>query len=376
MKPVILLIGVGHLGGALLELLARDDLPGRIVACDLPGSEGERRVNLARLGAASHVSPPEIEFHALDVTDIGALGSTLEQYTPDLIVSAVSRQTWWLVELLPPEPRARLSQARFGAWLPVHFTLTYELMKGLKACEYDGIVLTAPFPDVVNCVLGKLGLAPLCGVGTIDENVTKVRELAAARLAVPAREIDVRMVAHHALQSAVFAESRVRGEIPPYYLRVGHEGRDVTEEVGADDLLLSPCPLPGGPAWSWFTAGSTIGLLKGLFRESSRVIHVPAPGGLPGGYPVTFEGQEMAPVELDDLTREEAIAINERSHPFDGIEQIEENGTVVFTDTTAGILREELGYDCPQLAPGEAGERATELITRFRDYAARHGVTL
>jgi len=169
MKPVILLLGVGHLGSALLELLVRHDLPDRIIACDLPASEGERRVRLAHLGAASHLVPPPIEFHALDVTDPDALASTLEQFRPDLILSTVSMQTWWLPELLPPEPRSRLGQARFGGWLPIHFALTYELMKGLKACSYEGRVVTAPFPDVVNCILGRLGLAPLCGIGNIDE---------------------------------------------------------------------------------------------------------------------------------------------------------------------------------------------------------------
>ena len=149
-----------------------------------------------------------------------------------------------------------------------------------------------------------------------------------------------------------------------------------TEEAGAHDLLHAPCPLPDGPAWSFLTAGSSLRLVKALFGGTPRLLHAPAPGGLPGGYPVLVSSGKMDLAPIEGLTFEEALAINEASHPFDGIEEIAADGTATFTGTTAGIMREELGFDCPGLHPAEAEERGRELIRRFREYAVRHGVNL
>jgi hypothetical protein len=187
------------------------------------------------------------------------------------------------------------------------------------------VTLTAPFPDVVNCVLGRLDLAPTCGMGNISQFVPKVRLLAAERLGTPLDAVRVLMVAHHALGPAV-VRAQV-GNIPPYFLRIEHGGQDVTAAIGADQLLVAPYPRTSGPA-SHF------------------------------------------------LTLAEAIAINERSHPFDSIERIEADGTVVFCPAAADMLRVELGYDCDRLVPDESEERAKELMARFWAYAERHGVHL
>ncbi len=371
-----MLIGVGHLGGAVLDLLAADALFGRITACDLPASEAEKRCTLARLAALARGLEPRIEFVPLDLCLPEAVAELVHRLRPDLILSTAARQTWWLLDLLPPEPQEKLRRARFGAWLPINFTLSHHLMQALRESGWTGPVLTAPFPDVVNCMLGRIGLAPTAGIGNIEENVVKVRWLAAGKLGVPPSEVRVLMVAHHALQRAVFAGAPSGEELPPYYLRIEAAGADVTERVGAGELLLSPCALPGGPAWNIFTAGSVLALLHSVFGAGDRLRHVPAPGGLAGGYPVRVRRERLEPVPIPGLELEEAIALNESAHRFDGIERIEDDGTAVFTDSTAGIMREELGYDCPRLTVAEADVRAEELIARFREYAAGFGVTL
>ncbi len=376
MKPTILLIGVGHLGGAILDLLAADPLPGRIVACDLASSGAEDRCRLARLAALARGADPDLAFEPLDLRDHAAVVELIERIDPDLILSTASLQTWWLLDLLPVENRERLARARFGAWLPINFTLTFHLMQALAEADWQGLCLTAPFPDVVNCMLGRIGLAPAAGIGNIDENVTKVRWLAARELGSPLEEVRVLMVAHHALQKAVFTGSRFEGDVPPYYLRVEHDGRDVTREVAVDELLFSPCALPGGPAWNTFTAGSFLGLIRALFAGPGTLTHLPAPGGLAGGYPVSIGRGRIELHPIPDLPHEEAVRMNEDSHRFDGIERIEADGTAVFTDSTAGIMREELGYDCRRLRPEDTEARAGELMARFREYAAGLGVTL
>ncbi len=374
MKPILMLIGLGGLGSVILELLARERSLERIVVGSRNAARGTARCNLARLGAMAQGYTPSISFTPLDLNDKDAVAETVQREAPDIILSTATMQTWWLPDLLPPQQATVIKSAGFGVWLPVHLTLTRKLMEALHEADYAGITLTAPFPDVVNCVLGRLGLAPTCGVGNLDEIVPKVRLLAAERLGAPLDAVRVLLVAHHALEPAAFGEPM--DEIPPYFLRVEYGGQDVTEAIRADELLLAPYPLTPGPAIHFLTAGSAVRLIRALLFESGALLHAPGPNGLPGGYPVIVNRSGVQPASIAGLTLEEAIAINERSHRFDGIERIEADGTVVFCPEAADVLRLELGYDCDRLAPDEAEGRAQELIARFREYAGRYGVSL
>jgi hypothetical protein len=373
-KPTLMLIGLGSLGSAVLDLLAREERAGRLVVCDRDVARCTARCNLARLAGAAQGYAPWIEFVPLDLNDLDAVAETVRREAPDIILSTASMQTWWLPDLLPPEQAAALKRARFGVWLPIHLTLTLKLMQGLRCADYRGVTLTTPFPDVVNCVLGKLGLAPTCGVGNLDEIVPKVRLLAAERLGAPLSAVQALLVAHHALEAAAFGEPM--NEIPPYFLRISCDGKDVTEAVDARQLLLAPYALPAGPAWCFLTAGSTVRLIRTLLSDQDTLLHAPAPHGLPGGYPIIVRGRDIQPAPVEGLSLAEAIAINERSHRFGGIERIEEDGTVIFCLEDAEVLRRTLGYECDRLPPSEAEGRAKELIARFREYAARLGVDL
>lgn len=374
MQPKILLVGLGGLGSTILELLARQEWVGPIVVASRSAEKGTARCNLVRLGALAQGYAPDLSFVPLDLNDQEAVVRLVRQLSPDLVLHTATLQPWWLADLLPDEPRARLRQAGFGVWLPLHLPLTLRLMEALQAAGYGGVALSAPFPDVVNCVLGRLGLAPTCGVGNLAEIVPKVRHLAAGRLGVAPTEVRVWMVGHHALERYVFG--RPGEPRPPYFLRVERAGHDVTAEVQAEELLFSPYPLPSGPVTHFLTAGAAVRLVQALFAEEETLIHAPGPHGLPGGYPLLVGNGEVHLAPIPGLTPEEAIAINERSHPFDGIERVEPDGTVVFVPEAAAVLRRELGYDCSRLPPREAEERAKELMERFRCYARSFGVDL
>lgn len=370
----LLLIGPGSLGGTVLELLAREEGLGEIVVGGRDPTRGMARCNLARMGAIAQGRAPSVRFTPLDLRDHDQIIATVQKEAPDIIFSSASMQTWWLPGLLPPEAAGKLKQARFGAWVPIHLALTQRLMQALRDAGYRGVTLIAPFPDAVNCILGKQGMAPTCGVGNIDEIVPKVRLLAAQRLGSPLHTMRVVLVAHHALEGAVFEGATE--QVPPYFLRVYAGGKDVTAAVEADRLLLAPYPLPPGPLWSFLSAGSVVRLIRSLCSSGETALHAPGPCGLPGGYPILVRQGAIRLAPIEGLSHEEAIAINERSHRFDGIERIEADGTVVFCPGDAEVLRRTLGYDCPRLRPDEAEERAGELIARFREYAASLGVDL
>jgi hypothetical protein len=367
-----MLIGLGDLGGCVLEFLTRADWVGRIVVGSRSRERGVSRCNLARLGAIAQGFDPDIRFIPLDLNNREAVAESVLREAPDLILSTATMLTWWLPDQLPSEQAARVNGARFGVWLPVHLVPTLKLMQALRDAGFGGHTLAAPFPDVVNCVLHRIGLAPTCGVGNLDEVVPKVRVLAAQRLEASSAEVQVALVAHHALEP--FALWGEQGEAPPFFLKIEHQGRDVTDAVSGKELLFAPFPVPSGRVTHFLTAGSTVRLMQALLSDGTTSLHAPAPNGLPGGYPVLVDKDGVRAAPLDGLSRAEAIAINEQSHPFDGIEAIEPDGTVVFTEQGAGGLRETLGYECKRMPIGEAEDRANELVDRFREFAKQHGV--
>lgn len=372
--PRIMLVGLGDLGSAVLEFLAREPAIGPILVASRDAARGERRVNLARSGATAQGFTPSIRFLPLDLDQPRHLGALVTREQPDIILSTATRQTWWLADLLPPEQAAGLRRARFGVWLPLHLGLTLKLMRELRAADYRGITLTAPFPDLVNAVLDRIGLAPDCGVGNVEEIATKVRLMAAKNVQEPLADIRVTLVAHHALVSAAF-EGTER-PLPPYFLRVFCRDRDVTEDAGGEQLLRVPYALPPGPAINFLTAGCTVRLIRALGEAAETALHAPAPAGLAGGYPLLVSASGIRLAAIDGLTHEQAVAINEAGQRFDGIEEIEPDGTVVFCQQDAEVLRETLGYDAIRLKPQDADSHAEELIAKLREFARRAGVDL
>lgn len=372
MTPTLMLVGLGDLGAITLELLARETWLSRIVVASRDAERGVARCNLARLGAlAQGCSRPTIEFIPLDLHNIDATAATIQHVAPDLIYSTATLQTWWLPDLLPKPHADLIHRAGFGMWLPVHLTLTMKLMQAVHAANYSGLTLTAPFPDVVNHVLSRIDLAPTCGVGNLDEIVPKVRLLAAAALQAPIEAVWVWLVGHHALMNAAYGD----GERSPYFLRVEYGGQDVTDAIDAHRLLFEALPVTSGTPTHFLTAGSTVRLIRALLCDEGALLHAPAPNGLPGGYPIIASASGVKVAPLDGLTLDEAISINQRSHPFDGIERVEVDGSVTFNPESVAIFRKTLGYDCERLAPAEAEHHARELMACFREFAARYGVT-
>tara|TARA_B100000678_G_scaffold253126_1_gene229502 strand:- start:9 stop:1133 length:1125 start_codon:yes stop_codon:yes gene_type:complete len=371
LSPTILIAGLGDLGAVVLELLARERWPGRIIAGSRDLGRTQARVNLARLGAIAQGCRPVLESVHLDLDDEAQTADLIRRVSPDVILSTATRQSWLIPERLPNRPRMRLNAAGFGVWLPIHLDLSVKLMRALRESGVGTHTLIAPFPDVANLVLSRLGMQPTSGVGNIDEIVPKVATFAATRLGVSIDEIEVTLVAHHAFGIHAFEPSdRPR---PPHFLRVAHNGTDVTKEFDSEELLCRPYPLPPGPATHFLTAGSTLRLMCALTSRETR-LHAPGPEGLPGGYPILAGPSGVRVPVIPNLSRQEAIEINERSHPFDGIEMIEPDGTVVFRQEAVDIMDRELGYRCSRLDPADISNRAGELLRRFRLYAKRHGL--
>jgi hypothetical protein len=370
----VMLIGLGDLGGRTLELLALQEGISEIVVGSRDVQRGEQRCNLVRLGAMAQGRHIDIQFIHLDLDQRDRTAETIYNHSPRIILSTASMLTWWYPLRFPQEQRKQLDRAGFGAWIPVHLVLGMKLMQILKYIGFKGHSVIASYPDVVCPVLKSRGLAPSTGFGNVDEVIPKIRFLAGKKIGVQPQELRVTLVAHHALEKWVFGEGE--GSPPPYYLKVEHEGRDVTLECGAGELLLSPYPMIDGPEWHYLSASSAVCMVMGLLSRERIFMHAPGPQGLPGGYPVHVNQEGIELALPPDLPIEKAVEINHASHAFDGIQDIEPDGTIIFCQESVEIMRQTLGYECERLSPWEAEQRAQELIDRFQEFAARYGVDL
>jgi hypothetical protein len=129
-----------------------------------------------------------------------------------------------------------------------------------------------------------------------------------------------------------------------------------------------------GLAGQAVTASSATAMLLALANPFGQVVHAPGPLGLVGGYPVRISQAGLLVDLPAKLTLEQAVDINQRCQRYDGIETVEDDGTVRFTEASVGILKEVLGYELEAYPPQDCEDRAHELAAHFAYYARVNGV--
>ena len=123
-------------------------------------------------------------------------------------------------------------------------------------------------------------------------------------------------------------------------------------------MLFEPCPIPYQLDLNLVTASATCAVLRALAGDSSVATHTPAPNGLLGGYPVKVSAQGVTLDLAETWSQEEAEAVNRASLPWDGIAEIDCNGTVTFTEETAAALQALTGEPFATLSVEDARLKA------------------
>jgi hypothetical protein len=363
--PQVLVIGLGGLGSWVLEFLARTEGISYVVGADFHEEWGRSKVHTVASGAVLQGYYPDLEFVRIDLGNMDATAETIARLQPELILNCATLQTWWVrYQQLPPEKAKRLSDAGPGPWLPTHMALARKLMLAIRATGWQGFVINSGYADCSNMVLAKRGLAPTIGLGNTDLILPGIQILVAERLGVPLRNVSVYAVLHHYHYRCF---SRRPTGAPPYFLRVMVGDRDVTGHFDTNQLLYDAVQIQlHGEHLNPVVAASGVKNALALLHDTGLLTHSPGPQGLPGAYPVRL-GAAGADVFLPvGITLEEAVAINETAQRGDGIEQVESDGTVLYTESAVQVLKEVLDYDLAPLRFDECDERARELITLFQ----------
>jgi hypothetical protein len=356
----LLLIGLGALTGAVLDAVARDGRFAQIVLAGRNAEQGRAKVQAVRIGAALEGEFPKVEFVPLDFNAASA-PETLKRIAPDVAFAAPSLLARRHIRAADPKLRALPS----GIWLACHLA---PMMRLREAWEKSG--LSAPWvaasePDLVNAILHLTGIGPTAGSGGIATAVPRIRFLAAQQAKAPVQEVQVRLVA-----GASFAEClsghRGAGEggakegWPPFLLKVTWHGQDITLAV-RDKLKAKAAPFAEGDN-ARIAASATLDLLAALGDDRLHDLHVPAPNGLVGGYPVKINrrGAEVdlpAAWELD-----QALGINATALAFDGIAALDKDGAVTYTDRGIAAFQALLGERIERLSPPNAQSLAEKLV--------------
>jgi hypothetical protein len=171
----------------------------------------------------------------------------------------------------------------------------------------------------------------------------------------------VRVIGHH---NQVYPVMRAElPENPDERVRVflGEDGER------ADELAYVGHPYAAGVVYNRVTAVACVRVVEALLPDAGRTrISAPAPFGLPGGYPVAIEN---GTIELDlppgqDL--DEAAAWQASIGRNDGVDTIDADGTVRFTEAARAAVATVAPWLTEPFHPDEARERAG----RIRDLLA------
>ena len=363
-NETLVVIGLGDLGGRVVEALAR--LPvGRVVAAGRDAERARAVAGQAAIAAAVAHGAGDVVAAQADAGDVAATARLLRELDPAVVVAAASLHTWWRT---PPEVAA----LPYGAWLALQVPLVRDVVRARDEAGVAARVVALPFPDAVGPVLAPSGLAPDVGAGNVGELAAKLEVLAARRAGVARSEVSVRLVAHHATERYAFsAFGNLGGTVeapaggpPPIRAEVAVGGERVSAEYAAA-LFATPYPLLSGRATHAMTAAATAAVAEALVADAPQRVHAPAPAGRPGGYPLLVSRDGIALDLPDETTEDDAVAINAVAARWDGIASIGPDGRVTYTDVVADAAERTLGLRLEGFAPEEADALAAELGARI-----------
>ena len=350
-KPSLLILSLGELGTCMLEAAVRSGLFETIIVASRNGAKAAERANNAIIGAGIEgyfpkVFAEELDFNARD------FASKLRKIEPDYLFTAPSLLPWWKAE-------NSAIKLPFAGYTALHLSLMSVLRDQLVDANVNTFWIGASYPDVINAVLNRTGFGPDCGIGNVQEPIPKIQRHVAERTGCAPHDVQVQLVAQHAFEYYVLNVVEA-ATLPPYLLKATINGEDVS--ALAHEALCRPFPFPYDLHFNRVTASAGIQALRALTSDKPHHIHLPGIGDLIGGYPVTASRSGIQLNLPAEWSRSEAIATNEASLTWDGIEGVSSDGTIIYAEDTLAGLHNLLGSTPEMLNPQNAMAQATALL--------------
>ncbi|WP_339421094.1 hypothetical protein [Pseudomonas sp. RL_105y_Pfl1_103] len=367
-RKKLLVVGAGNLCLQILKILGPKNAFDFVVL----GRNEEATIRLCNLVALSCAQLGQfiaIKPVVADLTNIAKVAQLLREEAPDMLVNCASLQSWRVITGLPKLSFEKLDQAQFGPWLPMHLTLMHCLMRAVKASGITTKTINAAFPDAVNPILARIGLAPDIGVGNVANLVPAVRFSIARLLECAPADVQVQLYAQH-----YFSHYVPRGGLPPRAsYRLLYEVRDRPELAGpAAEAIFSTVKSElrrlGGVDGQFLTACSAVTVIEGLFSPTPVLVHAPGPLGLPGGYPLLLHEGRIEVQFSEACPKDEAVRINTICQGQDGIDEIHCDGSVSYNPQCMAVMQSMLGYSKNTMSIEQSAEFALELASKYLSF--------
>ncbi len=362
-QPTIMITGAGGLVGTMaMEYLVRNPHVKHLIATDVNKKRLENYAKSALLGSMLHGHSKRVSWELLDLTNVDQVSDFLRKSPPGIILNCTTMiSSFWYTDLI--NHAIKKSGKVFPGRMAGHTfakdgVLTYSIAKAIQQADVPTKFVNISFPDHTNYALGKIGLAPTTGAGTIDLTVEAIRYVVSQRKNVPPKNVLVRMVAHHGIRAAPVTSDLM-------WLSIHINGEDVSAEFDQVELVKSALPYSGGYNHG-STASSGVKTVLGILEGVGMYTHNPGPAGICGGYPVrlTNDGPEI--LRPKELSQADAEKINIAGMQADGIEKVDNTGTVYFTEKTCELLSEYLNINRKFVKLDELMDMTKELITGYK----------
>jgi len=374
----VMVVGLGAMGRMVLENVVRVPSVSKIVAADVNEEDGLRIMNTAVTGANHLDYFPDVKFRKIDLyDDVEKNAALIKEVNPKVIISNVAMiSPGGRRRVLPPHIVHEMHEVCVeGPWLPLQLKFPYHLMRSVKEAGTDTFVVNVSYPDEVGPALRTQGLAPTIGYGNLDNVAVMIKKEVADREGIKPRDVTIYLVSPHFSNVWLVWGKPDPDKFCPYFLKIFVDTKEVTGKYDTDELMKT-CREGnkmlgfGGPGYPQIAASGVKNALA-LIHDKQILTHAPSPNGMIGGYPVRIGADGPKVVLPDGITEEEAININLEGQLRDGIEEIRDDGTVIFPDRVVEKVDELFNFKLKSFKVQEVDEVADELWAKLQEAARK-----
>ena len=372
-RSIMITGGAGFVGQFAVEYAVRRPEIKKVYVADINETIGQVTAQNANVGSILHRHYTNVEYVKVDMLNVDQTAAMLKKTNPTCIFNCATLfSSFWYVPLIHraiKENNLTVQGRMAGHTIGKDMALIYYLMQAVRQSEIDTRVVNIALPDHTNPVLGRINLAPACGGGTIDLTVTGVRNAVAERFHVPIRNVNITMIAHHGIRAAP-----VRDEMHWTRIRIGE--KDVTSKIPnlnkfIEDTIPYTVPRTGGKNAA-MTASSGFENTMHIFNDNGFLGYAPGPDGKIGGYPCRFTWDKVEPVLPPEVSNDQAVRINMEGMKSDGIEKMDQDGTVHFTDETISVMETCLDLDWKSMKPSQCLEMTKAVVASYKKLDAKY----
>ena len=345
----IAITGSGSFSTEVLHALARQTTDVLDVA--LLARDADRLSQLSRSAAeiATGVGGRlRVEPLVIDWSDYSFLSRTIRDLRPKVFVHAASFQSPWTLDG-SDRWSTLIRSAGFGLTLPLQAALAVKVARAIADESPATTLVNACYPDAVNWILSVNGLSVSAGLGNVAILAASLWDGLEAGLKEGKQ---LRMIGHHAQMAAITYGRPVEPPLKAWiddtpihdfaeqWFRKTTLPRNMNDVAGSAAVPMLLALSGRRPAWSG---------------------HAPGPLGLPGGYPVIARTGKIELDLPDEITLDEAKALNLAAGLADGV-ALKENGEVELPEPFHQALNERFPDYAPPWHASEVEERAVRLL--------------